>query len=293
MSMNPRLLRPRSTAGWSWANGIGSRFLSQNNNGASITASSTANTPGAWVQYIANNTISASDTIHCLHIQAIGNNQVAGADNSSLIDIGIGAAGSEVIIAEGIAVGGGANSAGAGPHIHLPVRIPGATRVALRHRAAVGSRVLTVQQVVASAPLAGTPFAFQLPTAVDVIGTDAATSQGTGMSGSSGSWTQILAATTRAYQALVLVPSVSGGFTGGSALSYLLELGIGAAGQEAAVAYSIGTMNGSGSLFPLYLAAPNTIYGANVPAGTRISVRHNAPSNPERLAACVIGVPYG
>jgi hypothetical protein len=292
MSMNPRLLRPRSTAGWSWANGIGSRFLVLNNTGLSITASATANTPGAWVQYIANNAISASDTIQALHIQAIGNNQVSGADNSALIDIGVGAAGSEVIIAEGIAVGGAANSGGAGPHMHIPVRIPGATRVALRTRAAVGSRIITVQQVVASGPLSGVPFAFPLPTALDVIGTSATTSRGTSMSGASGTWTEILSATSRAYQALAIVPSVSGGFTGGTSLTYLLELGIGAAGQEAAVAYSVGTLSANGIIFPLPVAAPNTIYGANVPVGTRIAVRHNAPSNPERLAACVIGVPY-
>jgi len=112
------------------------------------------------------------------------------------------------------------------------------------------------------------------------------------MSGASGTWTQVLAATSRAYQALVIVPSVAGGFTGGTALTYLLELGVGADGQESAVAFSVGTLNANGVVFPLPVAAGNTIYGANVPAGTRISVRHNAPTNPERLAACVIGVPY-
>ena len=292
MTMNPRLLRPRASAGWSWANGIGSKPLAFNVAGLSVSASATANTPGAWVQYIANNAISAEDTIQALHIQAVGNNQVAGADNSMLIDIGKGAAGSEVIVAEDIAVGGAGNSGGAGPTLHIPVRIEGATRVAMRARAAVGSRVLTVQQLAASGQHSPIPFAYPLPTALDTIGSTKADSRGTSMSGSSGSWTQITAGTSRNYQALVLVPSISGGFTGASNTNWTLELGIGAEGQELVVGYCSGFYNANGIIFPYGLVSPNTIYGGYVAAGTRIAVRHNQAANPARMAACVMGVPY-
>jgi hypothetical protein len=244
------------------------------------------------VQCIANNAISAGETIQALHILAIGSNQVAGADNSMLIDIGKGGAGSEVIVVQDIAVGGAANSGGAGPSLHIPVRIEGATRVAIRARAAVASRALTVQQFVASGQHSAIPFAYPLPTALDTIGSTQADSRGTAMAGSSGSWTEITAATSRNYQAIVIVPSISGGFTGASNTSWTLELGIGAAGQELVVGYCSGIYNANGVILPYGLVSPNTIYGGYVAAGTRIAVRHNQAANPERLAACVMGVPY-
>ena len=271
---------------------MGSKFLLFNNAGFSMTASATANTPGAWVQYITAANIAATDTIHSLHIQAVGNNQVAGADNSMLLDIGKGAAGSEVIVAEDIAVGGAANSGGAGPTLHIPVRIEGATRVALRVRAATGSRVLTMQQISAFGSSVLQPFADRLPLALDVIGSSKATSTGTAMAGASGAWTEIISATTRDYQALVIVPSLVGGFTGAATTTVNLDIGIGASGQEALLAHSMGFYNANGVLFPYGLLAPNTIYGGFVPAGTRIAVRHNLAANPGRVGACVIGVPY-
>lgn len=275
-----------------WMAAMCSKFLSINVNGNSCTASATANTPGAWVQYLANNAVASTDTIHCIHFQAIGNNQAVGADNSMLLDIGIGAAGSETVIASNIAVGGAANSAGIGPFFCLPIRIPGATRVALRVRAATGSRVLTVQVIAFTGAPALRSFSGRLPTTVDTLGTSTATSAGTAMSGASGSWTQITGATTVDYQALIVLASGPGSITGAPATEFRLDLGLGDAGseQDVAFAYAFYTANGFiANRFPLSLSS---IYGGFVPAGTRIAVRHNLAANPERVCACVIGVPY-
>ena len=257
-----------------------------------MTASATANTPGAWREYIASNAISASDFISCLHLQAVGNNQVAGTDNSMLLDIGKGAAGSEEIVAEGIAVGGAANSGGAGPTIHLPVKIPGATRVAMRVRAATGGRVLTLQQLLASGQIQTSAFAEQLPAVVDVLGTSPSTSAGTAMAGASGSWTQITAGTAKEYQAIIVIPSgpASSGVAGTT--NFTLTLGTGQAGQETELSYCTGFYNTTGSLFPLQMSMISAVYGGLVPVGTRIAVRHNLSANPERVTACVIGIPF-
>jgi hypothetical protein len=256
-----------------------------------MTASATPNTPGAWVQYIANNQVSASDTIAAIHILAIGNNQSVAADNSMLLDIGKGAAGSEVIVAENIAVGGALNSASFGPLLTVPVQIEGATRVACRVRAATGSRVLTMQAIWASGSPASAPFADRLPTAVDVIGTSTATSAGTTMTGASGTWTQLTASTTKDYQSLVLLPSGPAN-TSTTGASFRLDLGLGAAGSEVAVAYFWGLLNVNSGVGHLVQSVQTAAYGGFIPAGTRISVRHNLAANPGRLCACVIGVPY-
>jgi len=275
-----------------WASNLGMRLLSFNQNGSSMTASATANTPGAWVQYFANNAIASTDTIHAIHIQGVGNNQANTADNSMLLDIGKGAAGSEVIVAENIAVGGALNSGGFGPLFTIPVRIEGATRIAMRVRAATGSRILTIPTIIASAAPAPAPWADRLPLTVDVIGTSTTTSAGTAMSGSSGTWVQITASTTKDYQALIVIPSGPGNASAAASVSFRLDLGIGASGSEQAVAYYNGVVNTTTGVGMNNLAPTTNTYGGFVPAGTRIAVRHNLAANPERLCACVIGVPY-
>jgi hypothetical protein len=286
-NQSARLLQP-----FPWSSSLGAKFLNYNNTGSSMTASATPNTPGSWIQYIANNVISATDIIQSLHIQAIGNNQTASTDNSMLLDIAKGASGSEVIIAQNIAVGGAWNTSGAGPFFHLPIRIEGATRVAMRVRAAVGSRVLTLQQLVASGAPDKSPFADRLPTSVDTLGTSTATSTGTAMTGASGTWTEITASTTKDYQSLIVIPSGPANITGASSTQFRLDLGLGAAGSESVVAFYSGSYASNGFVFPLYLSATSAIYSRFVPAGTRIAVRHNLSANPERICACVIGVPY-
>lgn len=273
--------------------GMGMKILDLNNSGSGVTASATANTPGAWQQVITSSAISSSETICSLAIQAIGNNQQVNTDNSMLLDIGKGAAGSETIVASNIAIGGLNNGTGQGPFVILPVRIEGATRVAFRVRAAVGSRVMTLTSLLTSGQAASSSIASRLPTSLDTIGTSTSTSAGTAMSGSSGTWVQITSATSVDYQALVLVPSgpfSTSGLSGNT--TYQLTLGIGPSGSEVELAYAAGFYGTYGQMFPYPLSAASAIYGGFIPAGTRIAVKHNIASNPQNLCACVIGVPY-
>jgi hypothetical protein len=293
MPMNPRLLRPRALQGVPiYLARLGMKFLSFNNAGSSITSGASANTAGAWVQVLANNVVSAGDTIVCMNIRCIGNNQVNGNDNSVLMDVGIGASGSETVVASGIAVGGGVNSAGTGCNFAFPVKIPGATRVALRIQCAQATRVYTLQQMVFSGQIADSKFADQLPTSVDVLGTDAATSAGTAMSGASGTWVEITPSTSKEYQALALIPSGPQDTTGGAAATVSLDLGIGAAGSEQVIAHAGCLLNVNGVIFPFDSNNTHSLFGGLIPAGTRIAVRHNQAASPGRVAACVIGVPF-
>jgi hypothetical protein len=276
-----------------WIDGLGLTALAFNNVGSSATASATANTAGSWLQLFSNTAVAAGDTIQLFQIFGTGNNQVSGTDNSMLLDIGKGASGSEVLVAQDIAIGGLQNSGGFGPALHIPVRIEGATRIAIRVRAATASRVFTTTQIIISGAPSIVPFADRLPTSLDTMGTSTATSAGTAMTGASGTWTEITASTTKDFQALVLVPSGPGSAGAGqTAYTYRLDLGIGPAGGEVPVASAYGNTSAAAFVANSLFASSNSIYGGFVPAGTRISVRHNLAASPGFLCACVIGVPY-
>ena len=250
------------------------------------TSGASANATGAWVQLIPSTTISAGDTTGLLLIAATGPGASATNDNSTLIDIGTGAAGQEVVIVPDVAIGGLQNTA---LHLAIPVRIPGATRVAFRSRCATASRLQRFTSVFFYA----LPFVDRLPTTLDVLGTSQSTSAGTAMSGSSGTWVEINASTTKDYQALVIIPSGAANFTGGTTTTNKLELGVGASGSEEVVAaYNTEVSGANGYVVPAFATLLAGACGRYIPAGSRIAVRHDRASNPERLCACVIGVPY-
>ena len=264
-----------------WGDGLNLRFLASSTN-ITVTASATLHTVGSWTQIIAD---TATSEMAGLLMFFANSTTAAATDTGMLLDIGTGAAASEVVRVQSLAI-----SQQATCHTAIPIRIPGSTRLAARIQSSVASRTLS-----GGFALFATPFADRLPTEVDVLGTSTATSVGTAMSGASGTWVEILASTTKDYQALVLVPSLSDTNSGGN-VNVRYELGIGAAGSEVAVT----------SVQWLYTTTPavgatNTaniapglggVFGGYVPAGSRIAVRHNVAANPGRVDACVIGVPY-
>jgi len=264
-----------------WGDGLNLRFLGSSTN-ITVTASATLHTVGSWTQIIADT--ATTETAGLLMFFA-NSTTAAATDTGMLLDIGTGAAASEVVRVQSLAI-----SQQATCHTAIPIRIPGSTRVAARIQSSVASRTLS-----GGFALFATPFADRLPLSLDVLGTSTATSVGTAMSGASGTWVEISASTTKDYQALVLVPSLSDTNSGGN-VNVRYDLGIGASGGEVAVAsaqflYSttpaVGATN-TASIAP----GLGGVYGNFVPAGTRVSVRHNIAANPGRLDACVIGVPY-
>lgn len=277
-----------------WADGLTFRHLALNNAGNTFSGSATLNAPGAWGTLFASNAIAATDTVLSLQIQGFGAfGANVGDNNSMLLDIAKGAAGSEVIVAQDIAIGGLLNSGDFGPALNIPVRIEGATRIAIRTRAAATGRNLCVTFAVASGA-SGVPSYFErLPVSVDTIGTSQSTSAGTAMTGASGTWTQITSSTTKDYQAIIVVPSGPGGSTGQTQVnSARLDLGIGPAGSERDVAFAMFLLHSTWGVRSYATNFYTSIYGGFVPAGTRIAVRHNLASNPQTACACVIGVPY-
>jgi hypothetical protein len=107
------------------------------------------------------------------------------------------------------------------------------------------------------------------------------------MSGASGTWVQITASTSNAYKAVVVIPS--GSATGIASVVVEYRLGTGASGSEVE----------AGRVFSIYtsaetvgtLARTSSLLAADIPAGTRLSVRHDIASTASAYDITLIGIP--
>lgn len=272
-SSSLRLNQPQS-----WADGFGFRNLTTVTSVA-VTAGATAHTAGTWVQLVANNA-TAEETAALLLVPF--NTFTSNNDTALLCDIGTGNASGdpERTVIENLAISQIANN-----QILIPIRVPGSTRITIRTRSSFGSRSANMRAALYSSPLG----AQMLPTAVDVLGTSTATSAGTALSGSANTWVEFLAATTKDYQALVIVPSATTALA--TDTTARIDLAIGSPERHVATAHFSGASTGSVGFATNSLGVPHGVYGGFVPTGTRLAVRHNL-TNPSRNDFCVIGVPY-
>ena len=245
---------------------------------SSITLGAVAHTKTAWSQLVA----STSASVGCIRV-VVRSNYNLGNSNTLMLDFGVGAAGSETVIAANIACGGGANTTYGGIVIEIPVAIPASTRVAIRAQSARVSWTASLHIVLLANTDTGTT-----PTSVDTIGTSTATSAGTAMSGASGTYVQMIASTAKDFQSVVIVPSISAtGSQTNSAATFTLATG--AAGSEVDVAQCVGNYDGGVGIGNVILPG---YCGGFIPAGTRLSVKHNISSSPGSYDICLIGVPY-
>jgi hypothetical protein len=240
-----------------------------------VTANTAAHTKGAWQQLIASTSAQGS----WLHVACTSFNTLA-TDTASLVDIAIGASGSEVPIVSNVAVGGASNT-----YFTFPVQIPSGSRVSARIQSVVtGGKTGGVTVYVVDAG----DYALS-PTSVDVIGTDTATSKGTDFTGSSGTWVEATASTAQRYRAVSIVTSLHDADVA-TINNTVADVGVGAAGSEVA----FGNLRFSTNANELIaVSQPNPIdpHGRDIPAGSRLAVRHAITANPSKYGFCLIGIP--
>jgi hypothetical protein len=265
----------RNTSFFDGANGVPINASSI----VTITANSSAHTKGAWSQLIASTSAQASFII----IDA-GDVSTSATNTATLLDIGTGASGSETALIENVAIGSAIRSAIRAPFAFgVPIQIPSGVRLSARIQSVVtGGKTATIRI-----------FTFDLgdyaaaPTSVDVIGTDTATSTGTAMSGASGTWTQVIASTTRAYRAVVAVPSASDATVAGITIQF--TVGKGAAASETEIGRVLGQFS---DIETAGMGVLPTLIPASVASGTRLAVRHDVAtgvSGPYDIT--LIGIP--
>jgi hypothetical protein len=246
-----------------------------------VTANSSAHTKGAWSEIVASTSANAS----LLYVR-VGGVGTGGLATAALLDIGTGASGSEAAIASNIAIGSSGSSGIASLFMMfaLPYKLASGTRISARIQSVVtGGETATVTMFVLDA---GNYDA--TPASVDVIGASTANSQGTSFSGASGTWVQGIASTTRAYRAVGLVLSGHGGSLA-NVTDATFEVGVGASGSEVSfgqLRHSYTTSETSASVIPFV-----SVFGRNIPAGSRLAVKHNIAAIPANYGFCLIGIP--
>jgi hypothetical protein len=250
---------------------------SWNTGTVTLTASATAHTKGAWSTVIA-----ATSSITTLLRFGINSVNVSGADSATLLDIGVGAAGSETVIVPNLAIGGSAGS-----FYNIPVEIPSGARISARIQGVRSSQTATINSRELFVFNAGD--AAVIPTSVDVLGVNTATSTATAMSGGSGTWVQIVESTSKDYIGFSIAPSTSDTDTV-SQSDATYEIGVGAAGSEVAFGY-IHFAYGATENFSIAASRSPNLFGREVPTGSRLSIRHNIGANPEKYDACIIAIP--
>lgn len=191
--------------------------------GTTVTASATPHTKGAWAQ------IFATTNYDVWGIQLKNNTDNAtGAQSNILLDIGIGAALSEVAIINNMLLAG-ANSAAASQNTKsywLPIYIPKGTRVSARIQSNIVSKTTNLLLSLQGGPSSAPWPAFS---GADCLGADTATSGGlahtAGNTGTESTWTNIGVTAPRQYFAImpVVQPAAT---TTLSNLIYHVELGI-------------------------------------------------------------------
>lgn len=280
MTITYSAMRGLSNVPWTFAlSGVTS--AGDNAPGApNVTAAATAHTKGSWTQLIAST--SADIGMLGVNIQGLSGN---GFDYRALIDLAVGASGSEVEFVSNLAVGGAsaAGSVDTGLSMLLPISISSGSRIATRIQCATASKgcIVSIYGLnVRSRRI--------MPTSVTVLGTDTATSSGTVMSGSSNTWVEIAASTASRFRALMLVPSQGGTAFGNVRPEF--DIGYGASGSEVSLS-TVKAVFTSAEAASSPIACPILPVPCDLPSGTRIAVRHRIASSPGQYAVSIIGVP--
>lgn len=229
-------------------------------NTVTVTASGTTHTKGAWIEVVA----STAYTANRLTLQ-FGANQVTNNNSSALLDVGFGAAGSEVVKIANIGVG-----FSNGGSMDIPLQIPSGTRIAVRMQSASASKTMTVSALISQTAKTLT---INPSSTANTFGANTTTSQGvtfTSANGSKGSWAQITADSGSAAKWAHL------SFQGNSnnnwqAYNFTIDIGIGAAGSETVLIPNVRVATSTTETVNWTSAYRQ--YFVTIPANSRVAVR--------------------
>ncbi len=239
-----------------------------------VVASATPHAKGSWVTLLAATATNWDGGFYIIR----NNVSFTGAtDTSTLMDIGIGAAASEIVVLSDFAVGYKSVQAGtttATETTYIPIRIPAGARIAARSQSAVVSKSVSVG---VAGQYGVSLIGNAVPQRSTTYGTTSATSCGTTVTGSAssntyGSWAQVTASTTAPIHGLMV--SIQGASSTNMASRYVtLKLGIGGAGSEqqiGPVMFFVASSNEwvmNDTLMGGYIP----VMGLSIPVGSRIS----------------------
>lgn len=252
--------------------------------GTSVTCGA-ANVKGAWAELYA--ATDAGGGYWCMLYSATASS-VTATDTASLMDIGFGGAGSEIVVVPDIQMGFRQHNA---PAIQFPLYVPGGVRVAARAQSVVASKVLSVcLDILGGPPMYGGAGAARFT----AYGVDAANSGGTlvtaaGTADVKGAWAQLTASTSAPIHAFIVTAQGSSNNT--TATNYMVDIGVGAAGSEVIVLADWAFRPTSAE--DIYARSPNLMpLRFAIPAGVRLAARCSCQTINLDAEIVVHGVTY-
>lgn len=227
-----------------------------------IAAGSPVHTKGTWLQQIAS---TANDA------QGIWIDFSFGSPTSAfLVDIGTGAASSEVVVIADIACASSPNWIGAEGGAFFPLHIPAGTRVSAR----VQSNVLgdTCSCAITMVDVKGTSVGFNT---CETIGTISASSRGKsvdagGVANTKGAYSELVASTSGNYKYCAISIGANGDTSMSADTWSLIDIAIGGAGSEQIILGDIPYVNDT-----VYDMSIKQVQGLplNIPKGSRVAAR--------------------
>jgi hypothetical protein len=238
-----------------------------------FTASATPHTVGSYQQIVGSTAQPVAGMWISAEVTIVG---VAATDTSMLMNIAFGASGSEVIQVTNIPFG---------HHdlrivTYIPLYVPQGVEIRGQIQGAVVSDIYDPQFVLVYGGRAG---AFGGYSIADTIGVNTATSGPTTGDLTDNAWDEAVASTAQAYRALTFHPCGVPGDTTAQSDTFTVDVGVGAAGVEQALATWTVRTNSSEAILmkqgPAFLEV-------EIPSGSRLALRKNSTSD---LSAALIG----
>jgi len=254
--------------------------------GTTVNSSTTTDTKGSWTQIASSTSFDATAIWICLDPQF--------TDTNYLVDIGLGASGSEQIIIPDLLM---AAQAGKALNPIIPMAIPAGSRISARCAGNFsGTNPVYVSVTLFSGAFTNYPPISDITAyGVNTTGSTGTTADSGTPANSKGSWTQIVASTTQAHKGLMVAavrPSMT--VTLAAAYMQLTDIGIGASGSEQILVPNIryncqndaGATSARGNLDPTFIILPP----CDIPAGSRLAVRQQSTTTDaqDRTAAYVL-----
>lgn len=222
------------------------------------------NTKGAWTQFVASTPFDAAGLV-------LGGG-ISVANAATLIDIGVGASGSEQVVLPNYPARRINASNVAHQPVHFHVAIPAGSRIALRYQSSVMSPTMLPYLMLLAAgwntPLVGSRIAAYGAVAASSIGTvvDPGAAANT-----KGAWVELAAAAD--FDASWLVLSVLPAGTILASASWVVDVAIGPSGAEQIILPDVAIATHSTTDPHFRLALP-----ISIPAGSRVAVRAQCSS---------------
>lgn len=239
-----------------------------------VTTDSVAHVMGAWTEV----TSSLTEDGGWLTVSA--DTALTTTETSTLMDVGVGPAGSESVIVESLPMG---YSAFTTP-VTVPVFIPAGSRVVIRAQSNRTSRNISTNVFIAR------PTSSTTPTSLVTIGANRSVSGGSVVLSTLGVWYEVTASTAAEYRALVAVPVLFGSGVIAGETRGTWQTATGASGSEVVVV-DVQFGSTTGENFGFWMRSPlYGYYGSTVAAGTRLAIRTGTTGR-TYLSGIIFGVP--